>query len=291
MASTCLRLLGSEASSEASGGEGSEEKLRNALVALTRKDTTQELRMLSTRLLKRDLAAFTDLGERLLAPGGVTIHQFIDIVLPTLHSAFLGRASSDNDGVAVRTQPGRRSKKARVVDVPEESSPEERLCFCKQAIRLILTGENSKEDAAAINETDEMQSEDGSDDTNENPADSQETKEQVIGGGGHYVKYSDVSQELLRRLHQVLAFHERVDLISSLGDGPSGRKAGDLQGLTTPLDIELLPSSFGGTHSTTALDTPLHVLAQPLIPVQELQLHILRTCNNWDRSYVEFSRR
>lgn len=286
IASTCLRFLSEDPNVK---GDEKDEKFSSILENLSHKDTTQELRTLSARLLKRDLSAFADLGERLLDPGSVTIHQFIEIILPTFHTVFLGRDSSEDEGVVMRSPSGRRCKKARVVGVSEDSaidSPEDKLMFCKQAIKLILTGVDERSETVSSDGSEEMEQEEAA--SQENQADGKDEEEDEIGGGGEPLKYSDGAQELLRRLHQVLAFHERVVLVSSLNDDSSGRKAGDLQRLNKPLDIKLLPSSFGGACSTTAQDSPLHVLAEPLVPIRDLQLHILRTCSNWDQPYIDF---
>jgi len=302
MAATCHRLLGEEVAASDEDGEG-DERFCAVLDILAQNDSTQELRMLSDRLLQRDVTVFKELGERLIKPGGITIHQFTSIVLPTLHAAFVGRGNSDHEGTVLRpgASSSRRSKKARVVDAPEDSSlgsPGDRLHFCREAARLLLTeteegdGVDTLQNSAARAEPEQMETEREFNDSDGKGT--SQTNAAKLGGGGRHFKFSDASQELLRRLQQVLALHERASLTSSVSEDAgsrSARKAGDLPALTTPLEIRLCPSSFSGSSSEGSQDTPLVVLAEPLVPIADLQLHVLRSCNTWDDAYLEFSRK
>ena len=74
------------------------------------KDKASELNKLSLRLLQRDTDSLDQLSLMLESPGQITAHQFVTLVLPSLHSSLVGRSE-----ICRRQRFGPRCKKARVV--------------------------------------------------------------------------------------------------------------------------------------------------------------------------------
>jgi hypothetical protein len=241
-------------------------------------DASAILHSTSLRLSKLDVHAMHELGQLLLSPGCVTIHQFQNVVLPALHTALFGRRT-EHDALL---HFGRRSKKAKVVDDVRCSMvevPEDRLEFCKQAVRLLITGDIDQREAASA--TCEL----GRNDGGENDLPNDDVGEMT---GSEQMKYSDAAQEMLRRLHQLLSFHENVDIVtdifqndSSAGDG------GDLQTLTKPIRLQLIRSDASLEDNAVTL----FVHAEPLVAIEDLQTHIIGVSKILDISYLSFSQR
>jgi len=249
----------------------------------------QDLSSLSVRLGMRDSEAVRDLVGMLSKPGRITMHEFISWILPSLHASCSG-GSSSGGGDLLSFGSGHRSKKARVVDGAFHDgdgasfdSPEERLAFCKEVAGMVF-----QETPIYSRESDQRRpSREGSDEDADDP-----TKE---SGDTKRLRTDSIDttgpSELLRRLHQILSLHESVSVVptltmkkpGSLGD----QVAGDLQALTKPLEIELLPSSFG---DKTVCQSQLVLQAEPLLSMADLQLHVLRTCRLNEPSYAEFCR-
>lgn len=96
-------------------------------------NSSRELDELSRRLLKRDVRAAKDLGDRLNDPGKITFHQFLSIILPAVHASLMGRPNGEGAG--------HRSKKARVTGVSESGgldSLDIRLEFCRESLRCMV---------------------------------------------------------------------------------------------------------------------------------------------------------
>lgn len=249
------------------------------------KSCASQLQLVAGRLMQRDVLAFNDLCSMLKSPGSITLHEFLHIVLPTLHDCFVGR--STNDGFTS----GHRSKKARVGADPEDcgvDTPEERLLFCKEAVGLLVrenvcTSGATSASGVALPQLQELRSPVDVGDNDDKPSSQDEADDCSAD-----IKCSEAAQELLRRLHQILSLRENVQLIFLLTED-SGRvnevKGSDLQSLTRPVEIKLCPSSLT---MNDGMEKSLLLHAEPLVPMLELKRHILRSFQLSDPSYVDF---
>lgn len=265
-------------------------------------DCEVDLKSLSQRIMRKDRDAVTELSYALQKPGCVTIHQFCTEVLPAIHTSLVD--SSPPTTVAPL------SKKARVVgdsagDVNvgvalcPKRDQDEKLALAKEMAKVLVlepllgkilqSAEESREAGLSnrpdVDLNDEHQ--EGGGDTDESSHDDlplSKLKEDEKRDPYSYVEGS----EAIRRLHQLLAFYENVPVVqsSSSKEGSSG----DLQSLTKSIEVHLLPSAFNGLQCTTA-GTKLSFYAQPLLPISELQRHILRACPLREQSYIAFCRR
>jgi hypothetical protein len=277
----CLQLL-----SDKTSFESLSEDDENLVSKLRLSDNSSELESLASRLDRRDLTSIDELGQSLLSPGQVTVHQFRSVILPALFNALVGRRPIDSNDASPHLTPisGRRSKKARV-NGDGDDTPEERLLFCKKAIRLFVGGSEPAPayaaTAAAARGDDEGENVPLEDSTSSSSAST-------------IVKYSDAVQELLRRLQQLLSLHENVNLVSDLfGDRATKRDQSDvdLHSLKKPIEIELSPTCVASTTSQNASSSPLVIHSEPLVKIDELQLHVLRAGQISDEVYAKFCKR
>ena len=274
LSADCSKLLSNDANEDSAGDYA---KLFDELSAT---DGTYELIVFGEKLMTGDPGALRDLGSTLRATGRVSMYQFMNIVLPALHTSLLGRPNDSDLFDRSTYEPNRRSKRARVLDAADKDvtqSADERLRFCKSAI-LALVFDDYKH------------SDDNDFEMKAASTDRSGEKQRTSKG----VKYSGAAQELLRRLHQVLTMHERAHIASSVGDistGQSESGGGDLQSLTKPIEISFAPSALADTRNSTLQDGSFRLQVEPLVPVRDLQRHILRTCISWDQAYVDFCER
>jgi hypothetical protein len=261
---------------------------------LSGNDNSAELNSLSTRLLERDVSAVEELAAMLTSPGRVTMHQFLTVILPALHASLTGRSPGNDSSQVLRAGSGRRSKKARVIggrrsdnDDGAIDSPEDRVAFCKDIVRLMFLKPSVKEMSAKEQTKPELQ-----DPTDHEDPEVLEDIENTRRKSNDF----DVSigtSELLRRLQQILSFFENVAVVSSSPDrkdgAPAGSQGADLQALTKPIEVHLYPSAFGESEATS--DPRLVVHAEPLVQIADFELHVLQTCKLNHVSYAEFCRR
>lgn len=294
VASECLRLL------EASTSGSSKSALATADAdghALLHDDNVADLNMLSIRLLQRESGALKELAELLRQPGSISIHQFLSIILPALHAALVGRSGNESSP--------RRNKRARVLDGPEDvpsESPDLRLLFSRDAVQHLVLEDERENDVSpkagkADGKTDmEIDGEENGDqddgDQDDGDQENDETGElRSEGRSNSDLQISAGNAEVLRRLHQILALYENVPIFSSASkNGSTAAKGGDLHALTKPVEIHLAPSAFSSQHGS-APKNRLIVHAEPLIPLKDLELHVLRTHRLDDPAYVSFCRR
>ncbi|GKY93743.1 hypothetical protein MPSEU_000341400 [Mayamaea pseudoterrestris] len=249
------------------------------LSELNENDNTEELQAVLKALLDRDAFAVQRLGEMLLVIGSVTIHQFETLVLPALFACLSGLGHGQDDA---RAGNARRKKRARVFDDQLvlgnilEYSLEERLCFAKQVVRLLFSVPKKVPAATYDNLEDAGDSADG----------------KVVGilserwDTDHEFTCSNEAQEVLRRCHQLLSFHENVSCVKNLLS-ENGKNQGELSLLTTAIAIQLAPSEF---ESVSGKGKPLFITAQPLVAISELQALVLRSHIISDPSYICFAR-
>jgi hypothetical protein len=265
---------------------------------LSGNDNSAELNSLSIRLLERDVSAVEELSSMLTSPGRVTMHQFLTVILPALHASLTGRSPGNDSSQELRVGSGRRSKKARVIggrrcdnDDTVTDSPEDRVAFCKDIVRVMFLKPSVKKGLAKEETNPELQDPTDHADDNEDPEVLEDVENR--GSGSKDLDVSIGTSELLRRLQQILSFFENVAVVSSSPDrkdgAPAGSQGADLQALTKPIEVHLYPSAFGESEATS--DPRLVVHAEPLIQIADLELHVLRTCKLNHISYAEFCRR
>lgn len=246
---------------------------------------TSQLQLVAGRLMQRDVLAVNDLCSMLKSPGSITLHEFLHIVLPTLHDCFVGRSGN------YLSVSGHRSKKARVGADPDDcglDTPEERLLFCKEAVGLLVR-ENvctlgaTSASGVALPQLQELRSPVDVSDNDDKPSSQDEADDCPAD-----IKCSEAAQELLRRLHQILSLRENLQLAFLLIED-CGRvnevKGSDLQSLTRPMEIKLCPTSLTMNDGS---EKSLLLYAEPLVPMLDLKRHILRSFQLSDPSYVDF---
>lgn len=254
--------------------EGSELMLASSSTSI---DTSYEFLALTDRLLRRDTRALKDIGSMLLSPGKVSNHQFLTFFLPAFHSAFFSASDEDDLHLHAASGSGRRCKKPRMIDGLGDlslESPEDKLTFCSQSIRLLASGD------------------DVCDEVKRSVADSSNSESDPSPRmiPDDYV-FSNAFQELLRRLHQILAMREDVQLVNSTPESfgstsSADQKRGDLQSLTKPIELRLGPSKFGVASIVDQQMASLSILVEPLVPISDVASQVLRSCRVYDETFV-----
>ena len=248
-----------------------------------------ELKSLSRRLLQRDVLALKDLGMDLNVPGRITIHEFLTVILPSLHASIAG-SSTNSDGPSGHIGTIHRSKKARASRGTSDDSLDSRMTFCREAIRLMISGrEETDRKAASAKVRSEVAKE---------VVDCSLALDNSEGNNDDNVERLDISgcagvSELLRRLHQILSFYENVPERTASVDKNIGQSTSacnsDLHELAKPLELLLSPSF---TESSGSKPKPqLVVYAELLIPLTELQQHIIRAHRIDSDDYTSYCQR
>ena len=262
------------------------------LVELSQISDSTDVEAISMALLEHDCNAVEELARLLRTPGRITMHQFLETILPALHNACLGRTVENSS-----MKGGHRSKKAKVGmffgddDDVQSFSPARRSLFCKELVNLLILEHGEKEskleNPSAAQESGPEAHEDDGEGEGESELMTANNAERPSLSGREISLYAE-SSELLRRLQQVLTLHERVSAVGL----PSRRKASngtDLQVLTAPLELELLPSSF--SEPVPCARNQLILKAEPLLHLSEVELHVLRGCVPLDPGYQLFCQR
>lgn len=308
LAAECQRLLSpniESADGDAEIKNGQAEKVLERLAAI---DNSSEINNLSIRLLQRDSGSIKQLSSFLQVQGRMTVHQFLTVIMPALHASLLGR-ESENDRLKVSpTGSSRRTKKPRVVGSSSRDTEEsfhthpndDRFAFCKVVVKHLIKEVGESEETTRSQEYQPMDSEksrrdssdeeDGSDDGLEDDEDDEDD----IDSGTSKVGSVSKMPELLRRIHQILSLYENVATAPQPYRKPqsSEDKSGDLQSLTKPLKIRLLPSVSRKRPNTSSLrGCSMDICAEPLVSVADLESHVLRTCSLAHPKYLAFCRR
>lgn len=237
-----------------------------------------ELQALSVRLLRRNVDALKELGILLDESGRISIHEFISIVLPSLHASLIGTSHGCDESVNIGST--HRNKKARAARFSSIDSSDARLEYCREALRCMIADQDD-----VVKSVDGLHENEAGKEMDDNPNTADE-------GEKVNISYSPIVSEFLRRLHQVLSFYEGVQVLSTsvekLGGLNSTANAGDLQALTKPIELQLSPSEFNnsGAHVRQSV-----IFAEPLIPFADLQRHILRTYRIFDPLYLSHCKR
>jgi hypothetical protein len=307
LAAECQRLLSPDIESADWDVEVNDDQAENVLERLAAIDNSSEVNNLSIRLLQRDSGSIEQLSSFLQAQGRMTVHQFLTVIMPALHASLLGR-ESENDRLNVSpTRSSRRTKKPRVVGSSSRDSEEgchthpndDRIAFCKAVVKHLIKEVGVNEETTRPQEYEPMDSEksrrdssdeeDGSDDELEEDDDDDD-----IDIGTSKVAPALQMPELLRRIHQILSLYENVATAPPPYRKPrsSEDKSGDLQSLTKPLKIRLLPSVSRKRPNTSSLrGSSMDICAEPLVSVADLESHVLRTCSLAYPKYLAFCRR
>jgi hypothetical protein len=307
LAAECQRLLSPDIESADRDAEVNDDQAEKVLKRLAAIDNSSEVNNLSIRLLQRDWGSIKQLSSFLQVQGRMTVHQFLTVIMPALHASLLGR-ESENDRLNVSpTGSSRRTKKPRVVGSSSRDTEEgfhthpndDRLAFCKAVVKHLIkeVGENQETTSTPPQEYEPMDSEKSqrdSSDEEEGSDDGLEDDDDDIDLG--VSKVGPVSQmpELLRRIHQILSLYENVATAPQPYRKPqsSEDKSGDLQSLTKPLKIRLLPSVSRKRPNTSSLrGCSMDICAEPLVSVANLESHVLRTCSLAHPKYLAFCRR
>jgi len=263
-------------------------------------DNASDVNTLSIRILQRDLESIQGLGFMLKHKGRVTMHQFLNIILPALHSTLMGK-SAFNSG---RTNISRRTKKPRVAgmvsgDFEErmETNEDERLEFAKEILKSLASNKSPEHNNSP---TCSQEDDQGNDDMEDDDID-------YDGSDDGYEEHDEVKTdqknekvpakqlpELLRRLHQVLALHEDVSTID-VARKEGGVSSSDLRSLKKPIKIRHTQDATGGTRKRViqqhqrGRDVTIHV--EPLVSIDDLSRQILKTAANTVSEYVNFCRK
>ena len=292
LACGCLGQLSD--SSEVSDGLFNESQAA-VLRELSRDESSIALNDIAIRLLKHDVRAIRELAGLLQEPGCVTFHQFLSIALPSLHASLSGK-SAENDDVFSTGRPGHKNKKARVAESSSSSSLplDSRFYYCRESIRYLLAEANSdginepqsdgsapaakKEDSTVADEVTDAQN---------GPLGSTPSNSRLYGE----IRYSDLASELLRRVHQVLSLYDGVELYSSSawGRDVAASEKGDLHALTKPLQLMVEQYALGQVKKSASRRLSLSV--EPLVPVSDIELHVLRSCKVDDKAYKNYCQR
>lgn len=246
-------------------------KLAERLASL---NNTSDVNNLSIRILQRDSDSLKDLQSMLYTPGEITMHQFLGVILPALHSALLGR-SHGLDRVGFRKKKQRTTGTAMKSsgEFSQSDSEEDRTQFAKELLKHLTKNETSLHDSMQHEDEALSESNHGDDEASEDEASGVGRSDN--GKARHHTR--EQTPELLRRLHQVLTLYENV---TSLRNSPSSQKLSSLQSLTTPVEISLTPVNLEcqkkGKRSPSQGE--MSILAEPLVSVKDLSMQVFRAC-------------
>ena len=260
LATVCQRLLSDDDLADDASDENFDYVSLLERLRIVDANSSKEVNEIAQRLLRRDVRAAKDLGDRLIVPGQVTFHQFISVILPAIHASLVGRPNGEGAG--------HRKKKAKVVgtsDSPSLVSLDTRLEFCRESLRHMVDG-------MKFSSSDAAQADGGT-------AESENTNEEKQEVGRVDITYCAAASELLRRVHQILSFYEGLPVFSSSSEkvAPSELrhpgKAEDLHTLTKPIELHLLPSKQQELERVLPHSCAI-IHAEPLVPFADLQLHV-----------------
>jgi hypothetical protein len=246
----CLRLL------ENCGSEGETHDVK-------------ELQFIVVRMCERHESSLADLARLLNQNGGaeVSVHQFINNILPALHAAVVQTEE-------VVSKKERKVKKAKVDGnaLIRQDDRSGHYAFLEKALKLLV--EQNETDRRTAPRTTlaaaSMKSE----------ADNKSVIEPKPN-----ISFCPGASEILRRLHQVLSFRENSDEHLSSG---KASKSDDLQSLKKPLVLHLVPFPPGASDQA-GMKAVVH--AEPLITMSMLQDQVLRSHRCLDPEYRAFCQR
>ena len=290
LALECRKLLAHDCSTESETTHDI-----SGTIATLAQNSNMDIEAVAVALTEHDHNAVEELARLLRSPGQATMHQFLETLLPAIHSACLGRSIGHSP-----VNGGHKNKKAKVGRFFDDEkdlgslSSSKRSQFCSEMVNMLILQHGEKETKPTSLESQQET------DTSEREAGAIGESELLIANksgptvSGREISFYAESSELLRRLQQILALHERVSVFGNPQrrkptSGSSNSNGADLQVLTAPLEMELLPSSFG--EQVPCARNRLVFQAEPLLPLSELELHVMRCCVPLDPGYISFCQR
>jgi hypothetical protein len=286
IASECMKLLEDTSTAD---DMVEDFEYSQVLQTLADENTSTKLNSLAVQLLQGDAQAAKELGILLNEQGKVSVHQFLTIILPSLHAALIGQHGVGSASHGNASHP---SKKPRFADRRGKNyvdSSRWRLDYCRVMLRLLIPEREKVVPPAQLHTGIglSLSSYKGRkvDCTNEDSENADQ-----IAAECRDMAYSFQSSELLRRLHQVLSLNENVQIASSSSrQDLNSSKGGDLQALTKLLEIHLSPSACEPLCVQPQLEST--VFAEPLLSADDLRLHVLRIYRPIDPDYLIFCER
>ena len=231
-----------------------EEEIGGVLADLQRLSEATDLEANAQALVKYDQSAVEEVATLIKTPGKISIHQFSAVVLPAVHAAITGEANAKS------LSTGPRTKKARTTEgEKDEPTQTSRSNFCNALVNMLILQFGEK-------------------DSRRKKVDDKSTMSE------REISIYAESSEFLRRLQQVLSLRENVrsPALQSKRKNPNGT---DLQCITTAMELELLPSSIADPPGAR---NPLVLKAEPLLPLTDLESHVLRGCIPTNPSFLSF---
>ena len=297
LASKCHELLSRNHVQESDNQ--SEEGIKWAVrmvECLNQLDNTSEVNTLSIRLLQRDPDAIKALAFLLKEKGRVTMHQFLMVILPSLHSTLMGKSSSNE-----QHNLGRRTKKPRVIGIASRGSvgridtkEEERLVYAREILKSLVNDSSPDCDIMEIQEDDQ---------TNTSMHDSDGKIVSNNDGTEEHVEANLIQKdervlakqlpEFLRRLHQVLALHEDVGTLNVAHfSNTNDVSPGNLRSLKEKIKLRLRQEKFIGSRmqNLDPIIGDVTIFSEPLVSVHDLSHQILKTASTTHPDYSIFCR-
>ena len=293
LADTTSRLLSHQSVDVARPGDSSgkewAEKMATCLQSMSNND---EVTNLSIRILQADPEALPILATMLESPGTITMHQFLMIILPALHSTVMGKVGNrliekGRSGVS------RRSKKPRVASTSSRRDVNDDVVFhpgaltardefIKCMVKMFVNGSSLRENSDSWNRLDDIndamdESQDGDDDFDgsDDGFDDHEQNQEATANGP--------SSEFIRRLHQILALHETLECVHSRSKDLGG--SGHIRQLKKPLRVWLSNETSSPQQRSSE---KLPMLVEPLVDLASLSRQIILFSSVIVPEYVEY---
>mmetsp|Transcript_36670 Transcript_36670/g.88593 ORF Transcript_36670/g.88593 Transcript_36670/m.88593 type:complete len:2896 (+) Transcript_36670:158-8845(+) len=295
LAHTTSQLLSHQsvdaARTDVSSGKDWAEKMATCLESMSNND---EVTTLSIRILQADPGALPMLATMLESPGTITMHQFLMIILPALHSTVMGKVTSNRLVEQGRSGMSRRSKKPRVASTSSRRDVNDDIVFLPSAltardefikcmVKLFVNGSSQHENSDSWNRLGDIndamdESQDGADDDFEGSDDGFDDHER-----NQEATVNRPSSEFIRRLHQILALHETLECVHSRSKDLGG--SGHIRQLKKPLRVWL---SNETTSPKQRSSEKLPMLVEPLVDLASISRQIILFSSVLVPEYVEY---
>jgi hypothetical protein len=247
-----------------------------------------ELSGVLAHLADRDVESARNLGAMLATPGVVTMHQFVSYVLPSLHNVLLGRNLEIAPSAQIlKDKSGHQSKKLRVGAGAYGLTPVSSLLSGGDGVKVTRDLARAIVDAKVPSLLDVKKVKAEAFFFSRVNPDLEERKR------CEEFDSSIKSSELVRRLHQVLSFYERLpcdETSKKLKDAGAAIPPGsELQALTKPIELHLFSSSADGCPPFTMKE--LRVDVEPMVSARDLETFILKNSAVGHSGYAEYCQR
>ena len=272
LASECLLLLNSRDLSCSQ-----DERVFALMSSIPDSNNIGTLKGLAMRLLERDQVAVRQLSPMLDSSGSVTMHQFLSILLPSIHAALMDSSPAclSSNGYPLRLSP--RYKKAKLGGIGRETdeplstdSPEERLVFANvnTILQFMVLGQDVVNDPMSIEDC-------KPESTRDHIVQDEEPKSH---SENPYLEVSVTSCELIRRIQKIISLYENLAVWPEQSKKPSSSNSDDseLQSLTKPIELELAASPFDKSDGRDVASISIRLKVEPLVPLHEIELFTLQ---------------